>query len=178
MKVIGEVSRQHYGLTQSALASRGYITPLGADELIEVNRLLDHFLREGLSMGSEGLDKKRQESEKKSNKLLGWFVSYQNNNHGTYYEIREGRAFFGGGTIQGERLISLNSKQFQTVHAVLQASPAAGVMIQDVFSTSGTFVSRGGSSDEQPVTSPTELGHGDWVQLAILFAYSCVSLMV
>ncbi len=104
-------------------------------------------------------------NNKKNNRLVGWLVSYQNAERGSYYELREGRSFVGSGIIQGERIISMDSKEFSTAHAVLNASPEHRVMIQDIFSQSGTFVSKSGHSDEVPANGPIELSHGDWIRL-------------
>jgi len=106
-----------------------------------------------------------QKSPAKNSKLIGWLVTYQTVDRGSYFEIRAGRSFVGSGIIQSERLISLDPNEVSTAHAVLNASPQSGVMVQDIFSHNGTFVTRSGSSDEFAVSSPVHLEHGDWIRV-------------
>jgi hypothetical protein len=98
------------------------------------------------------------------NKLVGWLISYQSHERGTYYELRSGKTFIGGGVVEGERLISVDDKNFGTPHAVLKASSDHALMVQDVFSESGTFVRRSGTNDDVSIQGPTEIAHGDWIR--------------
>ena len=106
-----------------------------------------------------------QKATNKNNKLIGWLVAYQSVDRGAYFEIRAGRSFLGSGVVQSERIIALDPTQVNTAHAVLNASPHSGVMVQDIFSQSGTFVTRSGSTDEITVNSPVHLEHGDWIRV-------------
>jgi hypothetical protein len=106
-----------------------------------------------------------------SNKLIGWLVSYQSNDRGSYYELRAGRSFIGSGVIQNERLINLDPKESNTAHAVLNASPEYHVVVQDIFSDSGTFVTKSSSGEEIAVSSPVELEHGDWLRVGEMLKF-------
>ena len=107
---------------------------------------------------------KENQANKGVKKLIGWLVSYQNNDRGCYYELRSGKVFVGGGVIEGERVISLDNKEFSTPHAVLSASTDHTLVVQDVFSDSGTFFRRSGTADEIEVHGPVSLEHGDWIR--------------
>ncbi len=109
-------------------------------------------------------DSSEKNPQKPSNSLIGWLVTYVGNDRGSYYELRGGRSFISSGIIQGERLMNLDAKEVGVAHALLNASTEHQVMLQDLFSSNGTFVTRSGSGDETAVSGPTELGHGDWVR--------------
>ncbi len=110
-------------------------------------------------------DHQENNKTKKSHKLVGWLVTYQENQRGAYYELREGRSFIANGYVSGERVIPLSDSKLSNPHSVIFASPQQRVEIQDVFSDSGTYVRRSGSSDEIMVSGPTQLEHGDWLRI-------------
>jgi len=97
-------------------------------------------------------------------RLVGWIVSYGISSRGSYYELREGRSFIGGGSIVGERNIAIDPKTLKAAHAAVTASALDGVLLQDIFSPGGTFVMRNGSSQEEQISNSVQLEHGDWVR--------------
>ena len=107
-----------------------------------------------------------KDSEKKSRKLIGWLVSYQNSDRGSYYEIREGRSFIANGGVTGERIIAIDDATLSNPHTVIQASSDFRLELQDVFTKAGTFIRKSGASQETALHGgPTELEHGDWVRI-------------
>ena len=109
-------------------------------------------------------DNSDKNPSKLSNKLIGWLVTYSGSDRGSYYELRSGRSFVSSGVVQGERIISVDQKVVGVAHALLNASTEQQVVVQDLFSSIGTFVTRSGSGDETAVNGPLELNHGDWVR--------------
>lgn len=108
--------------------------------------------------------KNRTAKTPRSNRLVGWLVSYQNDERGIYHEIRAGRFFIGQGRIDGERSIPLNGEQIGKVHAALHAASNREVKLQDIFSDGGTYVTRSGSREEFAVEGHASLEHGDWIR--------------
>lgn len=102
---------------------------------------------------------------KGSNRLIGWLVSYALDKKGKSFEIRNGRSLISSEGEQSDKFILLTDNSIAAPHAALSANPRHRVLIQDIFSESGTYISRGDSKDERKVTSPTELQHGDWLRI-------------
>lgn len=109
-------------------------------------------------------DTTEKQTQKLNNKLIGWLVTYAGSDRGSYYELRSGRSFISSGVVQGERIFNLDPKDVGVAHAALSASTEHQVVVQDLFSARGTFVTRSGSNDENSVSGPVELGHGDWIR--------------
>ena len=99
--------------------------------------------------------------ENKAPALIGWLVSYSENSQGEAFEIRSGRSLISSEQLPGARNIYVLYPEISAPHAVLNASPERKVVIQDVFSAGGTFLTRSGKVRESPVLRPTELRHGD-----------------
>ena len=109
-----------------------------------------------------------QQSSTSSNstgRLIGWLVSYALDSRGRAYEIRVGRSFITAAPIPGQRGITLENSSVECAHIALSASPRHKVMIQDIFSDSGTFVSKASTNKEARVTGPMEIEHGDWLRI-------------
>ena len=101
----------------------------------------------------------------RENRLVGWLVSYEMDAKGRAFEIRAGRSMLSSENAQDKRVISVREQTVSSPHAALSASTRHKVMIQDIFSEFGTFLSRGNSSKEVEVNAPTELEHGDWLRI-------------
>lgn len=111
--------------------------------------------------------KKRQPATAEaSNRLIGWLVSYEMDSMGKAYEIRTGRTFIGSDDIAPDQnFIALADETICSMHSAMNASPRHRVVVQDIFSEHGTFLSRAGSNSEKPVNGPIELEHGDWIRI-------------
>jgi pSer/pThr/pTyr-binding forkhead associated (FHA) protein len=96
--------------------------------------------------------------------LVGWLVSFSQHPLGESFEIRAGRSLLSSDPIPGTPFISILYPDVSAPHAVLKASPGRKVMIQDVLSASGTFLTRSGKKRETPISRPTELRNGDVVR--------------
>ncbi len=97
-------------------------------------------------------------------RLIGWLVSYEHNQLGESFEIRAGRTLVSSEDSEGERTLTLEADDICSPHSAMRASSTHRVMVQDVFSTHGTFVTRGGSRNEEKVSGPIEVKHGDWLR--------------
>ena len=103
-----------------------------------------------------------------SNKrLIGWIVSYGLNQMGFSYELREGRSFVSTQQVgDGSTALTLHDDTVSTPHAVIQASGADhSVLVLDVFSQHGSFLSREGFTEEMRINGPVQIQHGDWIRI-------------
>jgi hypothetical protein len=110
-----------------------------------------------------GFDEKHE--REKSNRLVGWLVSYGLSDLGAAYEIRAGRTFVSTKDGAGDRTIQLDDSSIASPHLAIRATQKHRVKVQDIFSDRGTFVRRSDSHDEQKIEGPVEVGHGDWIRI-------------
>lgn len=100
-----------------------------------------------------------------ANRLVGWLVSYGMDVDGFAYELRSGRTFVGSNNQNGMRLLTLEDRSVSAPHLAVKATAKHRVLIQDIFSEHGSFITREGKSKEELLSGPTELRHGDWIRL-------------
>ena len=106
------------------------------------------------------------ELSRRDNRLMGWLVSYGLDQRGAAFEIRAGRTIITAGARDGAHTISVRDETISTPHAAINAVARDHVvLLQDIFSEFGTFITRRGERDEIPVEGPMVLHHGDWVHL-------------
>ncbi|MBN8548593.1 MAG: FHA domain-containing protein [Deltaproteobacteria bacterium] len=101
----------------------------------------------------------------RENRLVGWLISYEMDSKGKSFEIRAGRSLLSSDNGQDKRIITVREQSISAPHVALSASPRHKVMVQDIFSEFGTFLTKGASGKEQEVQGPTELEHGDWLRI-------------
>lgn len=99
------------------------------------------------------------------NRLVGWLVSYGLNDSGAHFEIRAGRSLLTSDSKDGRGIISITEDTISAPHMALSASAKHQVLVQDIFSACGTYITKSGSSDERPLDGPVELQHGDWIRV-------------
>lgn len=105
-------------------------------------------------------------AERKENRLVGWLVSYGLDAQGAAFEIRAGRTMITAGKSDGVHTISVLDETVSTPHAAINAVVRDQVvLVQDIFSECGTFITRSGERDEVPVEGPVVLNHGDWLHI-------------
>lgn len=98
-------------------------------------------------------------------RLVGWLVSYQLDEQGAAYEIRAGRSFLSSKSMQGDKIITVAEPSVCSPHLALSASAKHRVVIQDIFSKHGSYLTRSGSRDEKEISGPVEVEHGDWIRV-------------
>lgn len=108
---------------------------------------------------------KKSNSNRNSNRLVGWLVSYQLDEQGFFHEIRAGRSMITSEKIQGVKVLSLTDKSISKPHAAVKATPRHKVLLVDIFSENGSYIQRSGSDNENMVTGPVKLEHGDWIRI-------------
>ncbi|NLF24870.1 MAG: FHA domain-containing protein [Deltaproteobacteria bacterium] len=99
------------------------------------------------------------------NRLVGWLVSYGLDDLGVAYEIRTGRSFISNKQSSQARMLAVVDSSISSPHLALKASARNKVMVQDIFSDHGSFITRADNNREYPITGPTEIKHGDWVRV-------------
>jgi hypothetical protein len=99
-----------------------------------------------------------------SQRLIGWLVSYAQNEQGKAHELRSGRYVFGSQRGQDERTITIEENSISTPLAALNALQAHRIIVQDIFSKGGSFLTKANTVQELPITGPVEVGHGDWIR--------------
>ena len=105
------------------------------------------------------------QTEKRRGRLVGWLVSYGLNDQGVAYEVRSGRTFLGSQDDAGSSTIVIAESSIDSPHLAIKANQKHRVLVQDIFSRSGTFIQRGDSDQEERLEVPTELRHGDWIRI-------------
>lgn len=110
---------------------------------------------------------KKQSSQKSKNqdRLIGWLVSYGLDKRGFNFEIRSGRTFISPEESDGLRTLALTDKSLSKVHIVLNADNQHNLLAQDIFSESGSYLTRNGQNSEEQIEGPVSLSHGDWLRV-------------
>ena len=96
-------------------------------------------------------------------RLVGWLVSYGQNEMGASYELRSGRCFISSAEV-GEATILVDDEHVCSPHAALKTSRKHAIVLQDVFSKYGTYLSKG-DNKETRLAAPVNLEHGDWIRV-------------
>lgn len=124
----------------------------------------------GLNLNGNGAGSNRS-------RLVGWLISYGLDSQGASYEIRAGRLFVSSGPAIGSAAvagspseggvltISVSENTVSSPHLAVSASSKHQVLIQDIFSEHGSYLTKAGSDKEQKVSGPTALSHGDWLRI-------------
>lgn len=101
----------------------------------------------------------------RENRLVGWLVSYEMDARGKSFEIRAGRSLLSSEGGKDKRVITVQENSVSAPHVALSASTRHKVMVQDIFSEFGTFLTKGSSGKENQVHGPVEIEHGDWIRI-------------
>ena len=107
----------------------------------------------------------RYESPQSDNRLVGWLVSYGLDELGATHEIRSGRSFVASEDSGPGRVMAVIESSISSPHLAIKATPRHRVMVQDIFSDHGSFITRADNNKEYPITGPTEIKHGDWIRV-------------
>jgi len=99
------------------------------------------------------------------NRLVGWLVSYQMDQLGRFFEIRSGRTIVSFDKAGAGRMITVDENGVSSPHLAINASARHRVMILDIFSENGSFITKSATGQERKVDGPTELEHGDWLRI-------------
>ena len=99
------------------------------------------------------------------NKLIGWLVSYEIDPKGKPFEIRVGRTLITSEKPPHNDSILLQSPDISAPHLAIKASSDHKLFIQDIFSNNGSFLVKSGTNNEVPVTTTTEVSHGDLIKI-------------
>jgi hypothetical protein len=97
-------------------------------------------------------------------RLIGWLVSYGLDENGKAFEIRSGRTLITSEKGHGFQ-ISLNDETVSAPHAAVKASVSHKLVAADIFSKYGTYYQASSESEEQQISAPVELKHGDWIRI-------------
>ena len=112
-----------------------------------------------------GKDKLDSQTPNQRNRLVGWLVSYANDELGSYHQIRAGRTLISADKSSDTRVITVAERDVSSPHLALSASARHRVLIQDIFSEHGSYLTRGDGKNEMKVTGPIEVEHGDWLRI-------------
>jgi hypothetical protein len=95
------------------------------------------------------------------NRLIGYGLA----DMGAAYEIRQGRSFRSAVVNTDSRTIAVDDEGIASPHLALSASHKHKVLVQDIFSEEGSFLSKGTNAEEIRVTGPVYVEHGDWLRI-------------
>lgn len=110
-------------------------------------------------------DKNEQQGGAARNRLVGWLVSYARDEQGAYHEIRSGRTLISAEKSSDTRIITVTERDISAPHLAMSASVRHRVLIQDIFSERGSYLTRADGTSETKVTGPIEVEHGDWLRI-------------
>lgn len=110
-----------------------------------------------------------------TSKLIGFFISFDNDQFGEIYEIRVGRWIVTSKpTDQGE-FIQINDNTISPMHAVLRVTKEGKVQILDQLSEFGTGITRVNADTENDVSGTMEtVDHGDIVRFGSRYFVVCL----
>ena len=97
-------------------------------------------------------------------RLIGWLVSYADENLGKSYELRAGRTLVSSHAENGNACIQVAERDISAPHSALNASTSHKILVQDIFTEKGTYLRRAGSGKEERLQGAHELQHGDWIR--------------
>jgi len=98
-------------------------------------------------------------------KLIGWLVSFGLDDAGKYFELRSGRTLISAKNGNDTNTITLAETSVSAPHMALSASSSHKLLIQDIFSRHGTFITRSDEEEETRLNGPTPVEHGDWIRI-------------
>jgi hypothetical protein len=112
---------------------------------------------------------------RRPSRLVGFLISFQENPHGSYVELHEGRLFVSCERGDVENCLIIAHPSVSSMHAILRISVDGSVLILDQLSEHGTRVRRFGSSDEQVLLGEKgTLEHGDVVIFGECAYHICI----
>ncbi len=98
-------------------------------------------------------------------KIVGFLVSFDNNEFGEVYEIRAGRWLLTSRPTDHGDFILIDDETISPLHAIIRATRDGAIQILDQLSEYGTAVISSGSDEEKEVTgSLVGVDHGDVVR--------------
>lgn len=107
---------------------------------------------------------RKLDQEVHPNRLIGWLVSYEEDEFGSAHEIRLGRTLISAENGIQARCITIPNGELSSPHSAVNATAKHRVFIQDIFSEQGTYVTRSSKEESESVEGPVELRHGDWLK--------------
>ena len=99
-----------------------------------------------------------------SGTLVGWFVSYGEDERGVSRELRTGKFFLGGERLRESDLV-IEDVGLSTPHCLVRISADDGLQIQDLMSEQGTFLRRANEKTYQRIEEAVAVENGDWLRL-------------
>lgn len=98
-------------------------------------------------------------------KLIGWLVSYGLDADGRAFEIRAGRSLVSFGNAGEKRTIGISDRSISSPHLALNATHRHKLLVQDIFSEHGSYLTKSSGKEETPIQGPIEVEHGDWLRI-------------
>jgi len=102
---------------------------------------------------------------KKEKKLVGWLVSFGLDAAGEYFELRSGRTLISANNSNDNSTITLSENSVSSPHMAVSASASHKLLIQDIFSRHGTYITKSDDKEETRLEGPTQVEHGDWIRI-------------
>ncbi len=107
--------------------------------------------------------------------LVGFLVSFDQNQNGTVYELRTGRIIVTSEAPSGGNYILVSDSTVSPQHAIMRISQNGEIQVLDQLSEFGTRVQRFGSEEEQELSGEkTSLDHGDIIKFGNRKFHVCV----
>ena len=98
-------------------------------------------------------------------RIVGFLVSFDNDQSGDVFEIRAGRWLVTSRPTDHGDYVLINDETISPLHAILRATKEGNVQVLDQLSEYGTGILRGGQGEELEVSGGLEnLSHGDVVR--------------
>lgn len=107
----------------------------------------------------------KQVAKTEKKKLIGFFVSFQEDQNGEIVELRVGRWLITSRPSDQGECIVIDHETVSPLHAILRVSDKGAIQVLDQLSEFGTSVTREGSEEEEEIAgSMASISHGDKVR--------------
>jgi hypothetical protein len=100
-----------------------------------------------------------------TNRLIGWLISYSMDENGKSIEIREGRSFVSASPLKEQKTIVIEDETISAPHLAINAVDENSFYAVDIFSKEGSYIKKSGTKEEQKISAPVLIEHGDWLKV-------------
>lgn len=118
-----------------------------------------------MSVVGAGARNRSQNEPALGGRLVGWLISYGLDESGFTFEIREGRSFISSEPGKDKFTLCINDTSISSPHLVIGVNKRNKILVQDIFSQHGSYITRAESDSEVSIDGTVELQHGDWLRI-------------
>lgn len=111
----------------------------------------------------------------KEGPVVGFLVSYDDNENGEVFELRPGRLIVTSEAVGNGNYLVLASETVSPMHAIMRIGATGEIQVLDQLSEHGTVIQRFGSEDEETLSGDKgSLEHGDVISFGERKLHVCI----